>query len=125
MNFFQTIKKSLTTLGLGQNQRPFNRLQLKFTLNSLTIMILEYIYLFHVASTAKEYMDALFMSSASTLFLIAFLSSIFKMTTISISMNMSEKTIEKREFCVEIKRCSNIFVKIGGIFLIQDWFIQH
>lgn len=98
MNIFQTIKPSLFKLGIGLNQRPFNKNQIKFTLLASLFITLLYIYLFHGDKTYKQYMDAIFMSTEGTFIFIAFLSSIFQMTNISLYIDVVEKTVEKRKF---------------------------
>lgn len=97
MEIFRKINRSLSELGLGPNQHPFNEVQIKFILKAILLDTLLCIHLFHGDKTYKQYMDSIFMTSEGTLFFIAFLSSIFQMANLSLYINMLDEIVAKRE----------------------------
>lgn len=100
MKIFELNKKNLSILGLGSDQRPFNKIQLKYTLKSIALITMLYIYLFYEAKTTKECMDAFLMLTEGMLIFLAFFCSFHQMANISRFIDMIEKMTEKREFYV-------------------------
>lgn len=100
MKIFEINKKNLSIQGLGSDQHPFNKIQLKFTFKAITFITMLYIYLFYEAKTPKEYMDAFLVLTEGMLIFLAFFSSIPQMANISLLIEMTQKMTEKREFNV-------------------------
>lgn len=84
MIILQTMQRSAPELGFGLNQRPFNNIQLKYIFTFLTCMIMQFIYLVHVANTPEEFMDVIYIITEGTLATVAYLSTIFQAVTLHI-----------------------------------------
>lgn len=97
MKIFEHVRLNLASLGYRPNQSPFNKTQLwtyiKVFLNLFSLCA----YIFRGPSTPKEYVDSIFMTAATILFLIARVSTLFKNDTIFLSIDSIEKTINGSE----------------------------
>lgn len=61
MKILETVQKHLASIGFRPNEKPFNINQLKFIFMGLVGISSISIYLFCIANTQKECMDAFFM----------------------------------------------------------------
>lgn len=100
MKIFQNVQKNLAFIGYSENQRPFKNRQLIFAFLSAWSIMAQFIYLFCIADTQKEFMEALFMTVASILIYISFLSTVLEMKTIFLLIDVVEKLINKSELFI-------------------------
>lgn len=84
MKLFQNCQKNLEIMGYVPDQHPFNMKQIQVGLTMLLNIILNFIYLIHVANTPRQYMESCFYTITSILILISFISTVYKMDLIFI-----------------------------------------
>lgn len=97
MQVFLIIKTELSKLGFGQNQRPFNKPQLMYTLKAVTFIISLWVNLFAGPKTSKDYMNAILITTEGTLIFAAFFCSIPQKANIFRLIDMVEKMTEERK----------------------------
>lgn len=103
IKIFQNVQTNLAFIGYIANQRPFNNRQLiQAFLSAWSIMGL-FIYIFCIADTRKEFVEALFMTVASVLIYTSFLSTVLKMKIIFFLIDKVEKLINKSKWHISIK----------------------
>lgn len=93
MKFFQTIRTRLALFGFQEDLEPFNKRQKWIYVPCLSFHICNAVQLFHVASTTKEVMDAIFVNGVGTLITVSHTCSIVKMKTIFVLMNEIQEGI--------------------------------
>lgn len=100
IKIFVTVKKYLALVGFGENNSAFDR---RFLINGvlgILAMILLLVHLFHVASTAREYMESIVMTMAGVVSFIAYISMHFQYANIFILINEFEEAINDSEYIV-------------------------
>lgn len=103
MKIFQTTQMYLRYGGFQRDQSAFNERQWWTILKYSFFMILQYVYLFAVASTPRQYMNSIFMSTAGILIVISYLSIVFKTATIFDYIDDVEHVINGSECCQPFK----------------------
>ena len=78
MKIFQFTQRNFIVGGFIRGQRAFNLKQSVHILISFTFVVLQFLYLFRVASTPNEYMISIFMTTVGLLVFISFISIVFK-----------------------------------------------
>lgn len=78
MKIFQRIQSYLASSGFRQNESPFNETQLRILVNVFLNIALQYVHLIHESSTIKQYVDSIFMITATILTLVARTSMLLK-----------------------------------------------
>lgn len=101
MKVYQTVQKNLSLMGYSPDKRPFNKKQIKIGVEMALCIGLHIMYLVHVASTPREYMEAIFQTSVVILIFISFISTVLKMDIIFIF-------IDKIEILVNDSKLSSI-----------------
>lgn len=99
MKIFQTVQMHLASINYRPNERPFNNGILKQCLKSVLYISCQFVYLFNIADTPKEFMDSIFTTAVGVLVNVSFLSTALKMKTIFIFIDEVESTIETSKFC--------------------------
>lgn len=97
MKILQTIEKSMESGGFIRNQRPFNRTQSEHFMKMLSFLAMLFIYLGCEASTPRQYMDAILLSTVGTLGTIAYLSQVFKYATVFQLIDDIERVVNASE----------------------------
>lgn len=69
MKLVQEIQKLLALEGFSPDKGVFNSLELWIYLKCVCALALQYLYLFCVANSDKEYMDSIFMTTVSKNFI--------------------------------------------------------
>lgn len=95
IKIFQIAKEQLAALKIYANKRRFHKQQLVHIVEALIANILQYVYLFCFASTAREYMNSIYMATAGTLVFICYWSAIFKTEDIFLYIDELETTINE------------------------------
>ena len=97
MKIFQTIESHMSLGGFIRDRGAFNTIQLWTISRSILFIILQMVYLFHVANTTRQYMDSIFMTAAGILIFISYLSMAINTTTIFDLIDDLEKVINASE----------------------------
>lgn len=97
MKIAQIVQKNLASIGYRADLRPFNKQQLWILLERMLILVSLFVYLFHVATTFRQYMDAIFMTTVGILMYISLVSTIAGMETIFILIDEMEQIINESE----------------------------
>lgn len=97
MKIFESAKMSLASMELDANKRPFHRKQLLKVMHSFLAIVLECLYIVYDANTAREYINSIFMTTIGIIVFIAYLSTIFKTTTIYNFIDHYETIVNESE----------------------------
>lgn len=98
LKFFVTIKKNLASIGFSENNSAFDTEQLLRGFEGILAIILEFVYLIHVTSTSREYMESIIMTVAGVVSLISLISMNLQFATIFILMDEFERVINESEY---------------------------
>lgn len=93
MKTVQTVKKIMAVMGLSPNHRGFNSRQIIFVIVCAVNVILLVFYIFLVANTIDEYIDAMFSFTVLVGITIAFISLTFKNDEIFTVIKFCEKEL--------------------------------
>lgn len=97
MKLFQTIRENIRLLGINQNDR-FSGKILKASFLYGFNSILNCAFLFHKARTFREYTDDIYMTSATIVITISFITVIVKMSRLFKFINRCERIAEKSTY---------------------------
>lgn len=122
MKIFQSIEKSMESGGFIRNQRAFNRTQSEHIVKMLSFMGMLYIYLGCEASTLRQYMDSILLSTVGTLGTIAYMSEVFKYATMFELIDDIERAVNESEFTWKFRQLQNINSKFLLILLQEGRF---
>lgn len=98
IKIFVLVKKNLALIGFGENNSAFDRSQLFRGFLGTVAPILGFIYLFHVASTAKEYIESIIMTMAGVIILLAFISMNIQFDNIFFFIHEFEEAINESKY---------------------------
>lgn len=76
MKSLQVYQKSIESLGLSRNRKPFNRQTFGIAIASVLVVILLWIFLLCEADSSQEYIESIFVINACTNIFISFASMI-------------------------------------------------
>lgn len=77
MKIYQEVQKSFVWIGFDQKLEPFNRKISSILAITFTAVLLQWIFLIHVAETAQQYMESMYIVSTCSGIFLAFASSTF------------------------------------------------
>lgn len=97
MKIFQTVQKNFKSIGISANRISFGLYELKHILLYIVAIIMLCIHFVHVAKTAKEHMDSIFMISGTIFILIVYLNSRSKLQAIFKMIDGFEQAINESE----------------------------
>lgn len=97
MKIFQTTQKYMSYAGFIRDQNTFNKRQSWTILKLTSFLALNYAYLFAEASTPRQYMNSIFMTTAGSLIVISHISVVLKTVSIFDSIDDLEKVINESE----------------------------
>lgn len=97
MKVFQTTKVSLASIDLDPNKHLLHESQLLHVLEGFLAILLQFAYLFCVASTTSEYMNSIYMTTFGSLIYICYWSAILQTETIFALMDDLENAVNERE----------------------------
>lgn len=97
MKIFQISQKNLVFCGFIKNQSAFNKYQLWTIFKSIAYLVLQFLYLFRVANTPKQYMDSIFMTTAGILIVISHIGVASKTATLFNFIDDVEQAINESE----------------------------
>lgn len=78
MKIFQTALKLFSSCGFTKNESAFNGRQLFLFSICVVALVFQFMYLFRVADTPKQYMDSIFMTAVGFLVFISHVGIVFK-----------------------------------------------
>lgn len=93
MKIFQTIREAFNSIGINQNDRKGKIFKASFLYGFNSI--LNCAFLFHKAKTYRQYTDNIFMTSATIIISISFITVIVKMSRLFKFINRCERISEK------------------------------
>ena len=99
LKLFLTVKKNLASIGFSEQNRPFDREQLLRGFEGVLAMILQFVYLFHVASTVREYLESIIMTATGVGTLVAYISMNIQFDSIFILIDEVEQVVNESECC--------------------------
>lgn len=97
MEVAQTVKKKLASIGYRVDLRPFHKLQLWLLLERMLTLVSQFLYLFRVANTSREYTETFFMIMVGILLYISLASTIIEMPIIFTFIDNMEQVITERK----------------------------
>lgn len=101
MKVFKTVQWSLALMGYySSQQHKFSPLQLRRALEALLIIIINFVYLFHVANTNQERIYSIFMIVTIIGIFISFVSTANKTATIFVLIEKTEKIVNEGKYTV-------------------------
>lgn len=98
MKIFQTIQTKFAVLGLKPNLRPFNNLQKLILFENFVQISSLCVYLFHVANTAKEYLESIHITATTILIVTSQVNLISQMATIFSFIDELEDVLNESKF---------------------------
>lgn len=91
------VQKKLFQLGVGPNQRLFNKIQLKIIFEFTAALSSLCLYLVHTADTPEEYVNSIFITLAMTCISIGYFSITVQTENIFLIIDNMEQIIENRK----------------------------
>ena len=98
MKIFQTIENDMRYGGYIRDRGAFNTIQIWTIFRSILFVIMQIMYLIHVANAPAEYLDSIFMTAAGILIFISHLSVCLKTAVIFDLIDGLEEPINASEY---------------------------
>lgn len=112
MKIFQNVQKNLSFIGFSANKHPLNNRLIFYGLTNILNTVAHFLYLFYIADTKEKVMKSLYISAASFIIFISFLSTVQKMKTIFSLINKVENLINKSKLNEHSNRILLIIVRL-------------
>lgn len=107
MKIFETAKKSLASIELDTNKRPFHRMQLFHIGQSFLAIVSQCLYFTYDANTTMEYIHSISTISLATLVYISYWNAIFNTSTIYELIDHVETIVNESKLCQLHKKNTN------------------
>lgn len=91
MKTLQEIRKSFCSLGFSPELHPFNHMVLRFLCMAFLTGLLLWIFFIHVADSAQEYLETIYLITAYNGIFLSFASTIFIAEKLFIFFNNVDK----------------------------------
>lgn len=98
LKIFVAVKRNLAAIGFGENFSAFDRRQSIQSFLGISAIILQFVYSFYVASTARENMESVIMTAAGVITFIAYISMHVQFDNIFIFIDEVEQFINESKY---------------------------